>query len=249
MRPPRRRAWDRVTGGVARPYAPARPSEGADPLALRVDRSRLVGEAPEGRAPLAGAKVLVTIGFTVMAATLAVGAMTKTTSGTGFAAAWFAWFGLGLGLAMPQTMNAALSALSAEGSGSGSALISALRQVGATIGVAVLGTILDSVYRAHLTVAGLPAVAATSARSSVVAGVQVAHKLGSATLLDSARGAFVQGLDTMLWVCGGIALVSAVLALIFLPHRAEGVPAVSTADGVLPAATGESDSERAQLEV
>src|SRR6202167_2245887 len=57
------------------------------------------------RAPLASVKGLVTIGFTLMAATLAVGAMTKTTSGTGFAAAWFAVFGLGLGLAMPQTMN------------------------------------------------------------------------------------------------------------------------------------------------
>src|SRR5580658_9426150 len=85
--------------------------------------------AGAARMPLASVKALVTIGFTLMAATLAVGAMTKTTSGTGFAAAWFAVFGLGLGLAMPQTMNAALSALSAERSGSGSALISALRQV------------------------------------------------------------------------------------------------------------------------
>ena len=90
------------------------------------------------RGPLASAKGLVTVGFTIMACTLAVGATTKTTSGTGFAAAWFAVFGFGLGLAMPQTMNAALSALSAERSGSGSALISAMRQVGATLGVAVL---------------------------------------------------------------------------------------------------------------
>ena len=109
------------------------------------------------RAPLASAKCLVTVGFTIMAITLAFGATTKTASGTGFAAAWLATFGLGLGLAMPQTMNAALSALSAERSGSGSALISAMRQVGATIGVAVLGTVLASVYRSHLVVTGLPA--------------------------------------------------------------------------------------------
>ena len=146
----------------------------------------------------------------------------RSASGTGFAAAWFAVFGLGLGLAMPQTMNAALSALSAERSGSGSALISAMRQVGATIGVAVLGTVLASVYRSHLVVTGLPAAAAAAAKSSVVAGVAVAHALGSAALLDSVRHAFVQGLDTMLWVCGGIALASAILALLFLPRRAEG---------------------------
>ena len=203
------------------------------------------------RAPLASVKGLVTIGFTLMAATLAVGAMTKTSSGTGFAAAWFALFGLGLGLAMPQTMNAALSALSAERSGSGSALISAMRQVGATIGVAVLGTVLDSVYRGHLAVTHLPAATAAVARSSVVAGVQVAHVLHSAALLDSARSAFVQGMDTMLWVCGGIALASAILALIFLPRRSEGIPAPESPapESTVPAAAGASDSERAQLEV
>ncbi len=154
------------------------------------------GAVPGSRAPLASVKALVTVGFAIMAATLAVGATTKTTSGTGFAASWFAVFGLGLGLAMPQTMNAALSALSAERSGSGSALISALRQVGATIGVAVLGTVLSSVYRGHLAVTGLPAAAAAAAKSSVVAGVGVAHALRSAALLDSVRSAFVQGMDT-----------------------------------------------------
>jgi DHA2 family multidrug resistance protein-like MFS transporter len=157
-------------------------------------------------------------------------------------------FGLGLGTAMPQTMNAALSALSAERSGSGSALISALRQVGATIGVAVLGTVLNSAYRSHLIVTGLPAATAAAAKNSVVAGVQVAHALRSVALLGSARSSFVHGLDIMLWTCGGIALVSAVLALLFLPRRNEGMTAVP-ADGTLPAATGESDAQRAQLEV
>src|SRR5579862_4638675 len=132
----------------------------------RLATPRKAGDGP-ARPPLAGAKALVTIGFTLMAAALAVGATTTASSGTGFAAGWFAVFGLGLGLAMPQAMNAALSALSAETSGSGSALISALRQVGATIGVAVLGTVLSSVYRSHLSVAGLPAAAASAAKGSV----------------------------------------------------------------------------------
>ncbi|HTA03090.1 MAG TPA: MFS transporter [Streptosporangiaceae bacterium] len=199
------------------------------------------------RAPLASAKLLVTVGFALMAMTLGFGATTTVASGTGFTAAWFALFGLGLGLAMPQTMNAALSALSAERSGSGSALISAMRQVGATIGVAVLGTVLASVYRSHLVVTGLPAAAAAAAKSGVVAGVVVAHALHSAALLDSVRGAFVQGLDAMLWVCGGIALASAILALIFLPRRADGAPGAA-ADAAL-VATGESAPDRAELEV
>jgi MFS transporter, DHA2 family, multidrug resistance protein len=200
------------------------------------------------RSPLASAKIVVTIGFAVMAAGLATGAVTKTGSGTGFAAAWLTLAGLGLGLAMPQAMNAALSALSAERSGSGSALISALRQVGATIGVAVLDSVLDSVYRGHLAVAGLPATLAAAAKSSVVAGVQVAHALGSVALLDSARTSFVQGMDTMLWVCGGIALASAVLALIFLPRRPDGITGAPRGGAASPGA-GQSAAERAELEV
>jgi EmrB/QacA subfamily drug resistance transporter len=188
-------------------------------------------------APLVSAKLLVTVGFTIMAAALAVGASTSASSGTGFAAAWFAVFGLGLGLAMPQAMNAAIGALSAERSGAGSALISALRQVGATIGVAILGTVLGSVYASHVTVSGLPAAVADAAKNSVAAGVAVAHQLDSAALLGSVRNAFVTGMDTMLWVCAGIALVSAVLAAIFLPRRAEGITEPAVAAGA-PATPG-----------
>ena len=50
-------------------------------------------------APLANAKALVTVGFAIMAMTLGFGATTTVDSGTGFTAAWFATFGLGLGLA------------------------------------------------------------------------------------------------------------------------------------------------------
>jgi predicted MFS family arabinose efflux permease len=197
---------------------------------------------PGGSAPGSSVKALVAVGFTVMTVALGVGATTTSGSGTGFAATWFAVFGLGLGLAMPQTMNAALSALIAERSGSGSALISALRQVGATIGVAVLGTVLNTAYRGRLNVTGLSAAAATAAKSSVVEGVGVAHRLGSAALLGSARGAFVTGMDTMLWVCAGIALVSAVLAVLYLPRRADGAPAGDTG----PAAVVPSGAERAE---
>jgi hypothetical protein len=120
-------------------------------------------------------------------------------------------------------MNAAIGALSAERSGSGTALITAMRQVGATIGVAVLGTVINDAYRNQLHLAGAPAAAASAVRSSIGAGVRVAHALGSASLLSVVRDAYVHGLDIMLWACAGIALASALLALAFLPRRA-GAP-------------------------
>jgi DHA2 family multidrug resistance protein-like MFS transporter len=194
-------------------------------------------KGPDGRpagAPPVGPKALVTAGFVVMAAGLAVGATTSAASGSAFTATWYAVAGLGLGLALPAGMNAALGALSAERSGSGSALITAMRQVGATIGVAVLGTVLLSAYRSQLDLGGLPAAAAGAVRTGVGAGVGVAIHLHSAALLDSVRAAFSHGLDVMLAVCAGIAGLSALLALAFLPRRAQpaGQPAGGqTADG------------------
>jgi EmrB/QacA subfamily drug resistance transporter len=177
--------------------------------------------------PRVGAKALVTAGFAVMAAALAVGAFTSITSGTGFGVAWFAVTGAGLGLAMPAAMNAALSALSAERSGAGSALITA----------AILGTVLSSAYQARLNLAGLPATVAGAARSGVSGGVEAARRLGSAPLLHSVDTAFVHGMDVMLWCCAGIALAAAVLALAFLPRRA-GAPGESEARQVPPSAAG-----------
>ena len=189
--------------------------------------------------PLVSAKVLVAVGFAVMAAALAVGAGTTITSGTGFGAAWFAVTGLGLGIAMPTALNAALGALTPERSGSGSALITALRQVGATIGVAVLGTVLDSVYRGGLTVTGLPAASAAAARSSVAGGVAVAHAAQSAPLLHAVGVAYVHGMDIMLWVCAGIAVAAALLGLAFLPRRPAPPAEVATPGEFLAEARAE----------
>jgi DHA2 family multidrug resistance protein-like MFS transporter len=187
--------------------------------------------------PPVSVKALVTVGYLVMAAGLAIGTFTHTGSSTGFTVAWFAVTGLGLGIAMPAAMNAAIGALSAERSGSGTALITAMRQVGATIGMAVLGTVISDAYRNQLHLPGAPAVAASAVRSSIGAGVQVAHALGSASLLSMVRDAYVHGLDIMLWACAGIALASALLALAFLPRRAGAaaaapVPAAGVAAAV-----------------
>ncbi|HTU76798.1 MAG TPA: MFS transporter [Trebonia sp.] len=201
-------------------------------------------------------RVLITVGFAIMAAAMVMGAFTRAASSTGYAEAWIALAGLGLGLSMPSAMNAALSQLSAERSGSGSALLSALRQVGATIGVAILGTLISNAYTAGVPSAGLPSSLAGLARSSVTGGVEAARALRSVTLLDQVRTAFVHGMDIMLWTCGGIALAAALLALAFLPRRpaAAGAsarpgeqadPAIST--GVADVAGGSQQEAQSQL--
>jgi EmrB/QacA subfamily drug resistance transporter len=188
-------------------------------LATRWQGTRQGGEAGVPAVPRAGANIVVGVGFAVMAAGLFFGATTALSSGTGRAAFWFAISGIGLGFVLPASMNAALGALDPARAGIGSGLIMACRQVGATIGVALLGTVMNSVYRGHVDVAGLPAQLAGLVRQGIAGGVAVAQRLSDAALASSAKSAFITSLDVMLLVCGGIAIVSMVLALLFLPRR------------------------------
>jgi MFS transporter, DHA2 family, multidrug resistance protein len=197
--------------------------------------------------PLVGPRLIGSSGFAVMAAALAVGTATSPASGTGFTSAWFGVTGLGLGLAMPTMLNAALSALSPERSGSGSALMTAARQVGATIGIAVLGTALSTVYRSKLTLPGLPPDVATLARGSVGTGVEVAERLHSPHVLAAVHQAFASGVDVMLWICAAIAIASALLAALFLPRQLTGTAGTGGAAGSAGdnAATPHVESSRA----
>src|SRR5919201_324723 len=100
----------------------------------------MVGASTADRVvPKLGARATVALGFAVMAAGLAAGATTGADTGDLLTLGWIAVLGAGLGFAIPTAMDAALSALSKERSGAGSALIMAVRQVGATIGVAAAG--------------------------------------------------------------------------------------------------------------
>lgn len=169
--------------------------------------------------PRLGVRTPVTTGFLVLAAGLLAGTATGTGTGYGFVAGWLTAVGLGMGLILPTLMDVALGALSVEHSGAGSALIQALRQVGGTIGVAILGSVLNAVYRDRLDLSGLPAPAADAVRDSAPAGVLVARQLDAPELLDTVRRAFVDAMDAMLWVCGGLGLLGAVLAIAFLPRQ------------------------------
>jgi DHA2 family multidrug resistance protein-like MFS transporter len=179
--------------------------------------------------PRAGAKIVVALGLALMAAGLFAGTVTGPTTGYGYTAIWISVAGLGLGFTMPPAMNAALGALTAEASGVGSGLIQVMRQVGGVLGVAILGTVLNAGYRDQV-----PAV--DGVRDSAAAGVVVATRLGDSDLLHSVQSAFTHGMDLSLLVSASVAVLGAILTLIFLPSRppvpdtrAEGGPQVPIA--------------------
>jgi MFS family permease len=166
-----------------------------------------------------GTRVTLTLGFFILVAGLIVGTNTGANSGYGFTSIWLTVVGLGIGLTLPAAMDIAMSALSTEHSGIGSALIMSLRQVGGTMGVAILGTILGTYYRNHVDLSGLSKEAAEYVQRSVSSGVAVAQKFDSTVLLSSVRASFVTGMEMMLWVCGGAAALGMLLSVICIQKK------------------------------
>jgi DHA2 family multidrug resistance protein-like MFS transporter len=197
----------------------------------------VVGAAPSDRiSRLVGAKVAVAAGFAMLAAGLLLGATTTVGASGIFIAMWTALAGAGMGLALATATAAALSELSQERSGVGSAALEALNSTGGPLSAAILGSVLSAVYLAHLNLSALPASAASAVRQSIFGAGTVAHKLAQPALLDSARVAFVHGMDLALLLSGCVALVGVLLAAIFLPRTIRSEAAVQSPAGEQPGA-------------
>lgn len=113
-----------------------------------------------------------------------------------------------------------MDALSPEQAGAGSAVNDTTRELGGTLGVAVLGSVLTSVYAAtvgdRLTDLGVPAGPVHAARDSVMAGVEVAGQAPgtvSGRLEDVVRQVFVEGLHSAVWVAVAVTAAAAIAAV------------------------------------
>jgi DHA2 family multidrug resistance protein-like MFS transporter len=204
---------------------------GTDPIGSGLRLLPLIGGLVLGAVPAdrvvhrVGAKVAVAAGFGLLAAGMFIGAATSVGSSGVFVAGWMAVVGAGMGIALATASSAALTELSEERSGVGSAVLQAVNKVGGPFGTAILGSVLTAGYLAHVSVSGLPRSAAVAVRESVFGGVAVAKQIDSTSLLASVRSAFVHGMDAALLVSAAIALAGAVLALLFLPRtNAESSP-------------------------
>jgi MFS transporter, DHA2 family, multidrug resistance protein len=164
----------------------------------------------------AGARAIAALGFVLLAAGFAFGATTTIATGEAQAIAWIALSGLGLGLVLPTTIDAAMGAISDDSSGVSSGVLQAFRMVGGALGAAILGALINATYRDQLEQAVSPALAG-SARESAVAGGDAASAAHAPHLLDAVREAFVGGMNVTLWVSAALMAAAAVLALVFRP--------------------------------
>ena len=134
--------------------------------------------------------------------------------------------GTGMGLSTAPATESIMGSLSREKAGVGSAVNDTTRELGSTLGVAVIGSIFSSVYLHHLDHAGgayaalTPALQA-QARSSVGAAHVVASHLGdqAPAFLLQVNEAFVSGLRIGSITAAGVAVLGALIAARYLPAR------------------------------
>jgi len=180
----------------------------------------VVGAIPADRvAARIGSRVTVALGFGILAVGMVAGSAMTTSTGDGYIAAYTFVVGAGAGLGLATAASAAMVQLSAERSGVGSALLQAIIKLGPAFGATILGSVLNSTYQSHVSVAGLPSAAAAAVQQSVFGGLAVAQQLGSTSLAASVRAAFVAGMDDASRVAAVIAAVAMVGALVLLPRR------------------------------
>jgi predicted MFS family arabinose efflux permease len=137
--------------------------------------------------------------------------------------------GGGLGLITAPATEAIMGVVPKEKAGVGSAVNDATRLFGATLGVAVIGSIAASLYSSSLATTiphGLPVQAALAAKGSVGGALLAAQNLAQAGAAIPARalriastGAFLHSLSGSLIVAGSVALGGALMAAALLPSR------------------------------
>jgi DHA2 family multidrug resistance protein-like MFS transporter len=126
--------------------------------------------------------------------------------------------GVGAGFSFTVTADVILSSVPKEQAGAASAVSETAYELGAALGIAVLGSIVTGVYRGFAAPAGTP----EGAHESLGGAVEAASGLPSNTaqdLLASAREAFVDGLAVAAGAGAAVLLATAAAAWFMLKNQ------------------------------
>jgi len=189
-----------------------------------------------------GTKAVVTAGLSSMAFGFAWTTFDDASTSYWLIVGQMLFMGFGLGLVNAPATEAILGSLPPEQAGVGSAVNDTARELGGTLGVAIVGSLFASVYAGRLgellAGAGVPDDVVDLAQESAGAGYAVADQAAQQTgpaagevVRLAVERSFVDGFRAGSWVSAGVVALGAVLALRFLPSRA--VPATTDAERVL----------------
>jgi DHA2 family multidrug resistance protein-like MFS transporter len=175
-----------------------------------------------------GTKRVVSWGLFSMALGLALASQFEAdTSYWAFVVPSMVLLASGLGCVTSPATEAVMGSVTREKAGIASAVNDTAREVGGTLGVAVVGSVFASLYGPKIldNLAGLPIPkeGLDAAESSMAAALIVAERApaaGQGAIVTAARDAFMSGWMSASLVAAGIAIVGSVLTLVFLPNRA-----------------------------
>lgn len=171
-----------------------------------------------------GTTAVVAGGLTVFAAGLAWAATAEATTSYAEIATQMVLLGGGLGLTTAPATEAIMGSLSADKAGIGSAVNDTTRELGGTLGVAIVGSVFASVYSGAIgsapALTGLPPEIHAAMRHSMAFAHNVIAQL-PADRAHAARAAvnhaFLDGLQAGSLVCAAIALAAALIVVRLLP--------------------------------
>ena len=155
-----------------------------------------------------GIRVVIPAGLTAMGGgLLMLTQVTPTTSYT-YLAIGVAIMGAGMGLVMAPAGESIMSVLPAEQYGAGSAINDTVQELGGSLGIAVIGSMVASSFRHSLAASGLPAPVVGASRPSIADADAVAAHAGplAAHVLQVAHQSFTTAMTTGFTVAGVIAV-------------------------------------------
>ena len=134
-------------------------------------------------------------------------------------------FGIGVGSAMAPLTDTVMAAVPVNDAGVGSAANDVSRELGAALGIAIVGSLVNGIYRNNIdeSLGGVvPASAVESAKEGI--GIAVLGSEGlpvdvAAQVVSAANVAFVDAITVGFAVSIGVLVVAAIAALTLLPNK------------------------------
>jgi MFS transporter, DHA2 family, multidrug resistance protein len=177
-----------------------------------------------------GARALMASGLSLVAAAFVLLLMVDVDTPLWMLLATYLLIGLGMGSTIAPATTRMLATLPPQRAGSGSAVQNTVRQVCGALGVAILGSVLSTVYGSQLlpALSGLRTSAATAASDSVGAAYELVTQETLPTdqgraLIDAANDAFVDAMHVVTLIVVVVLALAAAVVFFFLPRHGDVV--------------------------
>ena len=212
---------------VVKAYAPLETGLRILPVAFSVGLTSVLGAR---LALVAGTRLVVAAGLLLMSAGYAWISFASADTGYLEIALQMIAVGSGMGLTTAPATEAIMGVVPAAKAGVGSAVNDATREIGGTLGVAVIGSVALSIYQDGFAGSGLPAAVVERAEGSVVSAVAAGRELGSTDpglaerVIGVAQDGFLDGLAAGCLVASGVTLLGALLVARYLPTHPTPAP-------------------------